>query len=590
MSRSASPRLYVLLALVTAGLVGAVVTRRAELAALAAPGGAVLLLGAATHRWPELRFAVRPERPRVVEGDLLDLLVEVTTSRAVPWLDLEVVLPSSLEAADGSDRAVVALPAAGTRVVRFPVRAVRWGMCSPERLQVVARDRFGLFAQASVVTVHAPLRVHPVDAPPVGVVAPRRTGPTLGTHLSAERGEGCELADVRPYRPGDRFRSVNWRVTARRGQPWVNERHPERSTDLVLLLDAGTEVGVGEETTLRLAVRAAMALAEAHAAVHDRVGVCALGASVRWLPPRLGRAQLHRVVDTLLDSQVAAARLGGTGVAGALGRLGGSALPLRGLAPGTAVVALTPLLDPRAVGVVADLRRRGFDVVVLELVADALLPPPTTGAEQLARRLWRLEREAVRHQLEAVGVPCARWDEGQALGAVLDGLGRRRRGGRAPRSVAAGAARAAGVSRLSRLSRASRASAPAPSDPAVGGSGWPLSARCALAALAGYVVAGFTLAVPPPTPWALLVPAGAVLLGAGLRTGRAALVGSGPGAGRRGPGRGGRPWPATAARAAGWGSSSWPWPWPPSASWPGWPSTPGPAGDRSASPPRCATG
>jgi uncharacterized protein (DUF58 family) len=430
-SRFASPRLYVLLALVAAGLVGAVVGRRPELAALAAPLAVVLLAGAASHRWADLAFTVTPERPRVVEGDLVDLLVEVTATRPVPWLDLELVLPSSLEPADGSDRALVNLPTAGTRVVRFPVRAVRWGMCSPERLRVVARDRFGLFAQASVVSVHAPLRVHPAAASATGLLAPQRTARTLGTHLAADRGEGCELADVRPLRPGDRFRSLNWRVSARRGEPWVNERHPERSSDLVLLLDAGTEVGVGDDTTLRRAVRAAMALAEGHAAVHDRVGLCTLGGSLRWLPPRLGRHQLHRVVDALLDGQAAAARLGGTGVAGALGSLGGgrgSALPLRGLTPGTAVVALSPLLDPRAVGVVADLSRRGFDVVVLELAADPLLPQPETPAQRLARRLWLLEREAVRHQLSAVGVSCARWDEGQPLGAVVEQLSRRRSG------------------------------------------------------------------------------------------------------------------------------------------------------------------
>ena len=76
----------------------------------------------------------------------------------------------------------------------------------------------------------------------------------------------------------------------------------------------------------------------------------------------------------------------------------------------------------------SDLSRRGFDVVVLELTADPLLPGPVTPAQRLARRLWLLEREAVRHQLSAVGVSCARWDEGQPLGGVVEQLSRRRDG------------------------------------------------------------------------------------------------------------------------------------------------------------------
>jgi uncharacterized protein (DUF58 family) len=430
-NRYASSQFYLLLSAAAIALLASVVTRRPELAAAAAPLLALLVVGVAGHRWADVRVEVRPAQTRVVEGDEFDLLVEVRASQAVPWLDLELVLPSSLRSRDGSSRAIVALPGgAGARVVHFPVEAVRWGVCSPEHLLVAARDRFGLFSRSWIVSIQGAVRIYPREAYLRGLVAPRRTGHSLGAHLATARGEGCEFADVRPFRPGDRPRAVNWRVTARRGERWVTERHPERSADLVLLLDAGTDIGEGDDTTLRRSIRAAMSMADGHVAVHDRVGLCSLGGTLRWLTPRLGQYQLYRVVDALLDSQEAArSGRGGSGVAGSLASLGpGGGLPVRGLAPGSAVVALTPLLDPRVVSVIADLRQRGFDTVVVEVSAEAVLPAPDSEASWLARRVWRLEREAVRRQLSAVGVPCVAWDDSRPLGAALDLVARRRSG------------------------------------------------------------------------------------------------------------------------------------------------------------------
>ena len=243
MTRQVSTRFFVLIGLVTAGLAGAVVGRRPELAAATAPFLALLLVGCGAHRWPDVTVVTRPERGRAIEGDTIELLVDVTASRPVPWLDLELALPPSLEPVDGSDRALVTVPEAGTRTVAFPVRARRWGVASPERTLVVARDRFGLFTRSRVGSSHAPVRVYPAEGQLAAMLAPRSTGRSLGTHLATARGEGCEFAEVRPYRPGDRPRALNWRVSARRGEPWVTERHPELATDLVVLLDAGTEVG-----------------------------------------------------------------------------------------------------------------------------------------------------------------------------------------------------------------------------------------------------------------------------------------------------------------------------------------------------------
>ena len=64
--------------------------------------------------------------------------------------------------------------------------------------------------------------------------------------------------------PGDRLRSINWRASARRGELIVNDRHPERNTDVILFLDSFAEARTARaESTLDRAVRAAATLARA---------------------------------------------------------------------------------------------------------------------------------------------------------------------------------------------------------------------------------------------------------------------------------------------------------------------------------------
>jgi uncharacterized protein (DUF58 family) len=227
------------------------------------------------------------------------------------------------------------------------------------------------------------------------IVAPLRTRPVLGSQVSRERGEGIEFADLRPLAPGDRARSINWRATARRRAPYVNLQHPEHSADLVLFLDTFAEADLAHEGTLDAVVRAAAALASNYLARRDRVALVSLGGELRWLTGSTGTRQLYRIVDVLFSSEVTPS-FRWKGVAHVPRRL----LPARAL-----VIALSPLLDERGISALLELRARGYDLVVLEIspVADA-------RRDDLAFRLWRLQRNALRSRFETLGIPVAQWD------------------------------------------------------------------------------------------------------------------------------------------------------------------------------------
>ncbi|MGI9615265.1 MAG: DUF58 domain-containing protein [Acidimicrobiales bacterium] len=414
MNRQTSSRFTILLLGGVAGLLLAVAVGEPVIAVLAAPAILVTTIAAMVHRWPDLDVGLEAPN-RAVEGDRIDLVVTAGSKVGIDWLHLELELPPDIEPVDGIRRAVVRVPAGQQVVVRFPVELTQWGVSIPGRLLATARDPLGMFVSSTVHTSRPAIRVHPQDGNRRSVVAPARLRSRVGDHRSRQHGEGSDFAEVRPYRRGDPARAVNWRVSARKGEPWVTVRHPDQSGDLVFLLDTFADLGPEGNRIVQRAVRAAMGLAESNLGVNDRVGLLDVGRHVRWFRPRLGRLHQARLFDGLLETQVEpglrAPRV--------------DQLPLHDLDAGTMIVMLTGLTDPNMALLPVELRKRGSEVVVVECVADDHLPPAKGRADELAARLWRLQRARRRHELVEHGVPVVPWRSDEPLDLPVAAMARK---------------------------------------------------------------------------------------------------------------------------------------------------------------------
>ncbi len=95
-----------------------------------------------------------------------------------------------------------------------------------------------------------------------------------GGHLSRFRGRGMEFDESRVYQPGDDVRNMDWRVTARAGDPHVKLFREERERPVWLLVDQGPSMRFGTRVAFKsvLAARAAALLAWSAADRGDRVG------------------------------------------------------------------------------------------------------------------------------------------------------------------------------------------------------------------------------------------------------------------------------------------------------------------------------
>ena len=168
-----------------------------------------------------------------------------------------------------------------------------------------------------------------------------------GEYKSTFKGTGMEFVDVREYLPGDDLRSIDWKVTARMGRPFVKKFVEERELTVILCVDASGSGYFGTRSQFKLEQAAQVAATLAFSAVknNDKVGLLFFSDRVeKYVPPRKGRRHVMRLIRDILRFQPAH----------------------KGTAPGTALEFLMHVLKHRAiVFLISDFTGEAFDPAVL---------------------------------------------------------------------------------------------------------------------------------------------------------------------------------------------------------------------------------
>lgn len=99
-----------------------------------------------------------------------------------------------------------------------------------------------------------------------------------GRRKIRQRGRGVDFEEVRLYAPGDDVRSIDWRVTARSGDPHTKLFQEDREQPIVLLIDLRSPMWFGSKNCFKtvLASHIASVLAWAGLDAGERVGGIAM--------------------------------------------------------------------------------------------------------------------------------------------------------------------------------------------------------------------------------------------------------------------------------------------------------------------------
>ncbi|MFT4626700.1 MAG: hypothetical protein ACI8PZ_005378 [Myxococcota bacterium] len=219
--------------------------------------------------------------------------------------------PLSIRVTDDAPGPMVGLPAALTLdpstegEVQYELRVDTRGRQSFGGITLRWLSPLGLWERQLRLDTPEELRVYPDFA------QLRQSG--MNSRLAEQRvparvrrrpGGENEFQRLRPYVPGDPYRHIDWRATARRREFTTREFGQESNQNLIFLLDTGRMASArsGDVTAFDHGLSAAVMLGQVALRHGDRVGLLAFDSTVRaWLPPKGGARSGSRLIRALYD-------------------------------------------------------------------------------------------------------------------------------------------------------------------------------------------------------------------------------------------------------------------------------------------------
>ncbi len=123
-----------------------------------------------------------------------------------------------------------------------------------------------------------------------------------GRYKSIFRGSGIEFEEVREYSPGDEVKSIDWKVSARLGKPFIKLYKEERESIVMLLIDMSASQKFGTRSGLKLEKAAEIASVLAFSAIknNDKAGAIFFTDKVeKYIPPKKGSAHVWRLIKEI---------------------------------------------------------------------------------------------------------------------------------------------------------------------------------------------------------------------------------------------------------------------------------------------------
>lgn len=127
-----------------------------------------------------------------------------------------------------------------------------------------------------------------------------------GGYLSVYHGRGMEFDEVRAYQAGDDARTIDWRVTARRGHPHTKLFREERERPVMLLVDLHPGMYFGSRVQYKSVLAGRLSALTGWAAVRagDRVGGIVQAAEAhREIQPAARESGLLHLLRSIVQLQ-----------------------------------------------------------------------------------------------------------------------------------------------------------------------------------------------------------------------------------------------------------------------------------------------
>ena len=226
---------------------------------------------------------------------------------AITLADLLPVVPHGVRVHSGRG-AVLVVPARRRAELSFRMTAAAAGRVVLQGLAVTVPGPFELFSAPLYFPSPLVVKVMP-RAAALGVRPPEQVGgqavERAGLSALRRRGSGTELYEIREHRPGDPFKAIAWKASARAGKLLVREVEREVQDTLYIVLDVSGTMrgGAPGERKLDHCIELAARLAAQALERGDRVGLLTVdGRVLAHVPDGEGLRHMWRIYEALLDA------------------------------------------------------------------------------------------------------------------------------------------------------------------------------------------------------------------------------------------------------------------------------------------------
>jgi uncharacterized protein (DUF58 family) len=229
--------------------------------------------------------------------------------RALGRAELRVIASSTLEVtptSPGAETLETLLPAGSEIEVTAQVVARRIGTWHLHGAALRLGDALGLFTVEAYFPSSRAFQVLPRPRPlALDALVGGGASERHGRNASRARGSSGETRELREHVPGDPWKQIAWKATARTGKLMVREVDTSTLVTHHLLVDQGTTMRHGRvgQTRLDVAAEWCAGYAQAALAAGDRVGLLTFdGRIVSEIRPNDGPAHRRRLTAPLLEA------------------------------------------------------------------------------------------------------------------------------------------------------------------------------------------------------------------------------------------------------------------------------------------------
>ncbi|MCJ7818129.1 MAG: DUF58 domain-containing protein, partial [Candidatus Thorarchaeota archaeon] len=247
------------------------------------------------------------DKLKVFSGDFLRVRVTIRniSRRHFDFIEVHDQYPETWILAIGENFIASRIEPGSSITFSYILQARMRGRYHIGPTEVIMRDRLGLHYYKRTLKAQTEVLVYPTwkDVRRMEALGKQRQlGLMFGAHRTKTIGLGFDFAGFREYVPGDEFRLIDWKTSAKTGNMVIRQYEMEKNIQIICMVDASGSMGNGypENTKLEYAIRAAVLLTHMGLERKDLVGTCVFSDIVHnYVPPGTRPNHMFDVLEAL---------------------------------------------------------------------------------------------------------------------------------------------------------------------------------------------------------------------------------------------------------------------------------------------------